>query len=153
KSDLDSGLIAINYSPRRDTKMKVMISKGNEKYTYDLRQSGNRFPLQLGNGNYTIRILENVDGNKYKVLEKEKVTLHLKDQNKVYLQSIQNINWDDDVQAVEKAKELTEDAKDDEEKIAKIYDYIINNIQYDYEKAKNVKSGYIPHIDETMKNS
>ena len=153
KSNIDSGLIAINYSPRRDTKTKVMISKDNEKYTYDLKQSDNRFPLQFGNGKYTICILENVGGDKYKVLQKEKLTLQIEDENQVYLQSIQNINWNDDMKAAKKAKELTKDAKDDEEKVAKIYDYIINNICYDNEKAKNIKSGYIPNIDETMKNA
>ena len=31
-----------------------------------------------------------------------------------------------------------------------IYDYVIANITYDYDKAENVKSGYVPNPDEIL---
>lgn len=151
-SGLNNGLININYNHKTNNKMKVMISKGDSKYTYDLK-SNNSFPLQLGNGKYTISILENVEGNKYRLLEKEDITLKLEDSNKVYLQSIQLINWNENMEAIKKAKELTENVKNDKEKVEIIYSYIVKNISYDNEKAKNVQAGYVPTIDETLKSS
>lgn len=152
ESKLDSGFISINYNPQ-NAKLKAMISKGDEKYTYDLRKSNNRFPLQFGNGRYTVYILENVEGSRYKVLEKEEVNLQLKNENRVYLQSIQNINWKDSVQAVKKAKELTQNAKNDEERVVAIYNYIVDNIDYDHNKARNINTGYIPDIDDVIRKS
>lgn len=44
--------------------MKVMITKDNNKEAYDLQPNMN-YPLQFGNGDYTISILEHVKGNQY----------------------------------------------------------------------------------------
>ena len=149
KSRLNSGIIGVDYSFRKDTKMKVMISKGNSQYTYDLK-SNNTYPLQFGNGKYIISILENVEGNKYRLLGEEEIDLKLKDKNQVFLQSIQLINWNEDMETIKKAREITKDAKNGEEKVKAIYNYIINNISYDNKKAKSVQAGYIPSIDETI---
>ena len=34
--------------------------------------------------------------------------------------------------------------------IAAIYNYVIGNIQYDFDKAASVQSGYLPDIDKTL---
>ena len=100
--DLEQGIVNIQYQ-NSNSNTKVLIQKGNNKYTYDLN-SNNTFPLQLGNGNYTVSILEQKSGNKYKPISKDTVNLNLKDENIVYLQSIQLINWDNDMEAIKKAK-------------------------------------------------
>ncbi len=150
KSQLDSGLVSINYTPKKDVVTKIMISKGNIKYTYDLK-SNNNLPLQLGDGKYIVSILENVEGNTYRQVEKEEINLKLSNSNEVFLQSIQIINWNENMESIKKAKELTKNAKNDNEKVVAIYNHIVNNINYDYDKAKNVKTGYIPSIDNTLK--
>ncbi|MBU5437845.1 transglutaminase-like domain-containing protein [Tissierella sp. MSJ-40] len=152
KTNLSNGLISTNYKLKKDVETKIMISKGDITYTYDLK-SNNSFPLQLGDGEYTVSILENVAGNKYRLVEKEDITLKSIDGNKVFLQSIQIVNWNQHMDSVKRAKELTKNAKDDKEKVTKIYNYIINNIKYDSHKAENVKTDYIPSIDETLKTS
>lgn len=152
KSQLGNGLIGINYKSSKNIATKVTITKGNIKYTYDLK-SNNQFPLQLGDGEYVIAILENISGNKYRVIEKEKVNLKLADKNKVFLQSIQIINWNEDMNAVNKARELTVNAKNDGEKVTAIYNYIISNYKYDYNKVNKINDDYIPSIEETMEAS
>ncbi len=91
-----------------------MIAKGQTNYTYNLTagKTGEKFPLQLGNGEYTISVLENTAGNKYKLVKKETITLSLKDGKAVYLNSIQNIEWTSASSAIIKAKELTKNTKD-----------------------------------------
>lgn len=150
KSQIDNGIVSIDYTPEKGAITKVMIVKGNIKYTYDLK-SNNSFPLQLGDGRYSVSILENVSGSKYKQVEREEIDVKLTNVNKVFLQSIQIVNWNDNMEAIKLAKELTKDTTNDNEKVAAIYNYIVNNISYDYHKASNVKAGYLPVIDDTLK--
>lgn len=150
--DLEHGLINIQYQPMDNCNTKVLIQKGNKKYTYNLN-SNNTFPLQLGNGNYTVYILEQKNGNTYKPISKDTVNLNIKSGNIVYLQSIQLINWDKDMEAIKKAKSLTKNLNNDQEKIEAIYNYIVKNINYDKKKSINVNTDYIPSIDETFNSS
>lgn len=147
KSKVNSGVIEINYTSIK--KIAVRISKDNISYDYILN-GNNSFPLQLGDGEYTVSVLENVEGKKFKQVSKETVTLKSDNQNDVYLQSIQMVNWNKDMHSIKKAKELTKDVKTDEEKINAIYNYVIN-MSYDYDKASKVASGYIPNIDDVLK--
>ncbi len=150
--DLEHGIISIQYLPKSDSNTKVIIQKGNQKYIYDLN-SNNTFPLQLGNGNYTISVLEQKSGNKYKLINKDTVNLNIKNENVVYLQSIQSIHWDKDMKAIQKAKALTKNSKSDQEKIEAIYNYIVKNISYDKKKSANINADYIPSIEKTFTTS
>lgn len=128
---LEKGIIGVNYESNTET--KVMIEKGNNKYFYDLK-FGDKFPLQFGNGEYVIAILEKVEGNKFKLIKSYKISVNIENQNDVYLGSIQKINWNEDMEAIKKSKEITKDLKTDKEKVAAVYNYIVNNIKYDYLK-------------------
>ena len=147
ESKVNSGVIKVNYTSSKGAAIRV--SKGNINYDYLLNEN-NIFPLQLGNGQYTVSILENVDGNKYKQVSREVVTLNSNNANDVYLQSIQMINWNRDMDAIKKAEELVKNAKTDREKIQAIYNYVIN-ISYDYDKASKINSNYIPNIDDVLR--
>lgn len=146
--NLDKGIVMINYHKKAGN-IKVLIAKGNNKEHYDLEPNMN-YPLQFGNGEYTISILEHVNRNQYRIVGTEKVNLKLNDEKQLFLQSIQMINWDKDMLAIKKVKELTKNAKDDEEKFKIVYDYVTNNIKYSDKKADIVKTGYIPSIDATL---
>lgn len=148
--NLDKGIININYNKNTDN-MKVLITKGNNKEHYDLKPNTN-YPLQFGDGEYLISILEHVNGNQYRPIGTEKVNLKLKDKKQLFLQSTQMVNWNEDMLAIGKAKELTKNAKTDEEKVKIIYDYITKSIKYDNEKVNTVQAGYIPSIDATLKS-
>jgi hypothetical protein len=147
---LEKGIIGVNYESNTET--KVMIEKGNNKYFYDLK-FGDKFPLQFGNGEYVIAILEKVEGNKFKLIKSYKISVNIENQNDVYLGSIQKINWNEDMEAIKKSKEITKDLKTDKEKVAAVYNYIVNNIKYDYLKITRIDSSYIPSIEETFKTN
>ena len=49
-------------------------------------------------------VLESVGNNKFKQIAKETVALKAKDSNEIYLQSIQMINWNTDMDAIKKGK-------------------------------------------------
>lgn len=145
-SNLDKGYIEIIYKANSKKSVKVQISKDNVVYNYDLGDN-NIFPLQSGNGKYTVSILEHVSGTSYKVIEKDTILLNLSDDKKVYLSSIQLINWNDDMEVIKLAKKITKDSKTDMDKLKAIYKYVVTTIDYDRKKADNVKSGYIPNIE------
>jgi hypothetical protein len=151
-SKLDQGVIGINYDIPKDKKIKLMITKDNSSYTYNLYASGQAeaFPLQQGNGTYKVSVLENTTGNKYKALYSEVVDLTMNDSNSVYLGSVQNVKWSSSDKAIVKAKELTKGKTTDEEKVKAIYNYIVANVQYDYSLANNVTTDYIPNINNTL---
>ncbi len=147
------GYIKVKYSDETAKKLKVIIEKGSVQYTYDLNNKGEyeTYPLQMGDGSYKIKVFENIGGNKYATKQTVDINVKLKDQNAPYLISSQMVNFKDTSDTVKKAKELTKGKATDIEKVDIIYDYVISNIVYDNEKAKSVKSDYLPKTDEILK--
>ncbi|WP_051541347.1 hypothetical protein [Caldalkalibacillus mannanilyticus] len=123
RTKLSNGVLGINYEAG-EKKTKLMIEKDGQKYIYDVYsvKETQRFPLQLGNGEYTVSILENTVDNKYRFVSKDSVRVNVENEHQVYLNSVQNINWNEEMEAIKKARELTKKAKSDEEKIKIIYD-------------------------------
>lgn len=152
KTELSKGLLKVNYNANKDVKTKIMVQKGNNKYFYNLKSQTN-IPLQLGNGEYNVAVLENSNGNEYVVVKSEKINLELKNENDVYLNSVENINWNKEMNAVKKAQELTKTSKTDDEKVKIIYDYVVKNISYDYNEINYINGDYIPNVENTFKTS
>ena len=153
KEYLDKGIIAIKYVSSEPLKCKVMIQFKEQKYTYNLKSGKNftNFPLQLGNGSYRIGVYQQVEGTKYTELASETVDLKLDDSTKVYLTSIQLINWSAKMNTVTLAQELTKNKTTEKEKIEVCYQYMIQQFQYDYAKLKNIEYDYVPTIDDVVK--
>ncbi|QNK58186.1 transglutaminase-like domain-containing protein [Paenibacillus sp. PAMC21692] len=151
-SALAQGVVKVTYDVKPKVKMKVMIAKGKDNYTYNLATGRvtETLPLQLGNGEYKIMLLENISGTSYKAVKQQAVKLNLKDEKVVYLNSVQNVSWTSTSQAIAKAKELAKGKKTDEEKAKAVYNYIIANIAYDKVLADTVTSDYLPSIDKTL---
>jgi transglutaminase-like putative cysteine protease len=149
-SSLDKGVISVNHASGSDA--KVVIKKGEKKYTYDLNKN-NVYPLTMGNGEYEVSVLEKLYQNKYQVVDEDTVKLDIKDSNIVFLQSVQQINWNAEMAAIKKAATLTQNKKSDIDKAAAIYNYIVRNFKYDKNKISTIKEGYIPDIDSVYKDT
>ncbi|MEK3885281.1 transglutaminase-like domain-containing protein [Paenibacillus sp. PL2-23] len=149
---LAQGVVAVSYDVKANVKTKVMITKGKESYTYNLPagKKTEQFPLQLGNGDYKVMVLENVSGKSYKVIKQASVKLNLKDEKAVYLNSVQNVSWTSTNKAIAKAQELAKGKGTDAEKVKAVYDFITSTIAYDYSLAATVSSDYLPSIDKTL---
>ncbi|AWB44568.1 transglutaminase [Paenibacillus sp. CAA11] len=149
---LDQGVIEVTYKAPTTNSYRVMISKSNITYNYQLASNGqvHSFPLQFGNGDYKVSLLEQVSGNKYKVLDYVTVQLNLADSKIVYLNSIEKVKWNENSKAALKAKELTKNLKSDEDKVKAIYAYITKNIKYDTKLAKIQTPDYTPDPDQVL---
>lgn len=150
-SNVDKGFVIIKNSTSQK-RLKVQIIKDGSTYNYDLKNGGINeiYPLQLGDGSYKVRIMENTTGNKYIPLLEKVIDVKLSNSLSPFLLPNQYIMYGSDWKIVAKATELTKGKATEAEKIAAIYDYIIKNIKYDKNKANTVQSGYLPNIDETL---
>lgn len=154
-SNAADGYVKVKYLNETSKKLKAIIEKDSIQYTYDLNNKGeyDTYPLQMGDGSYKIRIFENISDKKYATKQTVTIKIKLNDQNAPYLISSQMVNYSDTSETVKKAHELVEGKTTDIEKVDIIYDYVISNISYDNEKAKTVKSGYLPSIDDILKSN
>lgn len=143
------GIVTVSYAGIT-AKTKVMVEKDSTRYFYDLKNEEDSFPLQLGDGKYTIAVLENTSGTSYKVLTQKSFNADITEDNSVYLNSVQPVLWNEDMQAIKLAASLTRDIEGDSAKAQALFDYIVSNISYDYDKISSVSTDYIPDIDTIL---
>ncbi|NLY17439.1 MAG: transglutaminase domain-containing protein [Clostridiaceae bacterium] len=147
-SNSGNGVVGIEYPGDGSGRYKVVIAKGAEKYYYDyMGLKKEYFPLQCGNGEYEISILENLYGTTYRLIKTERLNVNVAEENIVYLQPIQNVYWENNMSAIVKAAELTEGLELASDKVKAVYNYIVENIDYDFEKLKTLDKLYVPDID------
>jgi hypothetical protein len=147
-----SGAIGVRYLAGGDARVKARVRKETTNYDYDLfgRSNFEYFPLQLGNGDYTVTIFENVIDNRYRITENQVFKTVVENLLDVFRNSIQTIRWNRSMKTIIKADELCSGLKTDKEKIQAIYQFVTKNIKYDYYKIKTLKSSYIPDIDKIL---
>ncbi|HOM43763.1 MAG TPA: transglutaminase-like domain-containing protein, partial [Bacillota bacterium] len=95
---------------------------------------------------------ENITGIKYKVVAQKSFKAEMTELNSVYLQSTQPIVWNYDMESIKLANSLAQGEKDSLKVVQAIYDYIVNNISYDYKKADKLSSDYTPEIDTIIRD-
>lgn len=148
-SSLDNNLVKVE-SLTENKGMRIMVEKGSEKYYYSLSNTSEIIPLQLGKGTYTVKILQNTSGDKYKVVQKQDVNITENNSKEIYLTSTQPVYWKDKEKVIELAQSLMKDKKTDKDKVESVYKYIVNNIKYDYNKIKGLSNDYVPEIDKIL---
>lgn len=148
------GLLRVNYSNNSGKRIKLSVAKGGNTYYYNLQAKGNTesFSLQMGSGQYALSILQNTSGSSYQVVESQTVDVNISNSLKVYLNSIQNVNWNNSMLAIKKAKALTSGMSSSTDKVKAIYNFVISNIHYDRNKLSRVSTDYIPSIDSTLRS-
>lgn len=151
-SGIEGGTFKVSYTCNEDGVYRVMVVKGEERVVYPLPADGSphHFPLQLGNGTYTLSLLRRAENNRFVFLERTTVDLNLKDPMVVYLQPIQIINWRPEKTAIQFGGELLKSQETPTKQTHKLYEYIVENIAYDYDKIPKLTAEYIPSIESTF---
>ena len=152
-SGVDNGWVgAAAVSPAR---LKFQVNCGEMTYNYDLPSDGTPtlFPVNMGDGDYTFRIMENIEGSSYAELDATASSVSLKSEFDPFL--IPNIfcNYDTDSKCVAQARKLTEGVENQGEAVREICTYVADSVTYDYDKAEKLaqSSGYIPNPDDTLR--
>ena len=152
-SNLSEGYVMVRYTGGKSTRIKVQITKsGGTTYTYNLNHAGTAetFPLTEGDGSYTIKVFENTTGTKYAQIHSATVSMTLRNDFLPFLYPNQYVNYTADSAAVAKAAELIQGKGTDVAKVQAVFDYVVDTLSYDYDKAKTVQSGYLPDVDATL---
>ena len=149
-SHTQEGYLMVSYSGS-NSKVKLQITGSDEiTYTYNLHDGYETFPLTSGSGSYTVGVFENIEGTSYSTLFTQAIDVTIQDEFGPYLYANQYVNFSADSKVISKAMELSASANDDLEVIENVYNYIITNFTYDYDKAASVQSGYLPDVDDVL---
>ena len=133
------------------SRMKVQVFKDSETYTYDL-ESGEPtiFPLQCGDGTYTIKVMENAGGNTYYEMYSTSTSVSLDSSLAPYVRPNAYADYSEDSDCVKEAAKMAGSASSESDFVKQVYDYICKRVKYDYDEASTVSSGYVPDPDEVM---
>ncbi len=145
-----AGIVTVTYPVQEDIRIKVLVEKDGVKYYYNMIDSDETLPLQMGDGDYKITIYENITGSRYRAVLSDTVSVDLAEDKDVYLQSVQSIEWNDSMKAILKAQALTRGLKTDAEKVSAIHQYIVDNYSYDFAKISTMTSAYLPDVERNF---
>lgn len=147
-SNISEGYIMVKYLGS-NPKLKIQISKGGITYTYDLNNSGayEVFPLSEGNGTYQVKVYENVSGSQYTQAFSHNIAADITNQFGPFLYPNQYVNFNSASAAVQMGSQIVSGVSSQVDVVASIYNYVVDNITYDTDKAATVQSGYLPNVD------
>lgn len=149
-SHTDCGYFMAQYLGTNN-KVKMQVTGPNDvTYTYNLGTDFEVFPFAAGNGTYMIGVHENITGTQYATVFSNTIDVAITNEFSPYLYPNQYVNFNADSQVVALASELAYPANDDLTVVTNVYNYIISNVTYDYDKASTVATGYIPVVDELL---
>lgn len=152
-SNTTEGYFMVSYQGDADKSRIQVTTPDGTLYSYCLA-TGNyeTFPLSGGNGNYQIDVYEHAYDNKYALSFSQTISVTLNDEFKPFLYPNQYVWFTADSEAVKYGMELSSLSADDLGYVEQVYNYVIENIAYDTEMAKDIPTDYIPDIDQTMES-
>lgn len=149
-SNIKEGYVIVTYTGS-SKKVKLQITGSNNiTYTYNLTNGPEVFPLSAGSGNYTVAVYENTSGNQYATAMSESISVTITNLFGPFLYPNQYVNFNASSNTVKRGTDLAKGANSDLDVVSNIYNFVIRNITYDYDKAETVQSGYIPDVDVTL---
>lgn len=151
-SNTADGYIMVKYTGSTTVKLKAQVTGPSAvTYTYDLTAGKWAvFSLSDGSGSYKATVFQNVSGTKYATVTSVTFTVSLKNEFAPFLLPNQYVDYSNATKTVAKAKELIGGDTATLDQVQAVYDYVVNNLTYDKEKAATVKSGYLPVLDTVL---
>lgn len=151
-SNMSDGYVMLKYTGT-SAKVRMLIDTPKENtYNYLVNLDGEYYvyPLSEGDGTYTIGVYENIKDDKYAEVFSQSVEVTLTNEYSCFLYPNAYVNFNIGSKAVKKGAELAAGCANELEVVDNVYHYMAKNIDYDYDKAATVKSGYVPTVDETL---
>ena len=151
-TNLKDGYVAVKAT--HSARLKFQVLKGDETYNYDLANDGTPcfYPLQMGDGEYTFRVMRNTAGERYAQLLATTQPVQLESEFAPFLRPNIQVDYTAASACVATAAQVSAADTSQIGVVTSIYDYVIHNITYDVEKAKTVPKGYTPSPDETLQS-
>lgn len=152
-SNTNLGYIMVKTITDDHKRLKVQVIKDDETYNYDLSKDNEfiSYPLNMGDGEYEIQIRENVTDNTYALVLAQEMDVVLDDPNYPYLYPNQIIDYNLESETIDKSFQICEGATSEIERVYRIYNWIVNNIEYDWDKVEEVQNKFVvPVVDEVL---
>ena len=152
-SNADQGyLTAISDSDSQ--KMNVQLTSENEAvYSYFVSPGKSAvIPFSSGSGTYQICCYQQIDGSRYAALFADTLEVSLENEFLPFLYPNQYVNFTPDSASSKLALSIISEDASDVDALQAVYNYVVQNLTYDYDLADTVDSGYIPDVDSTLKS-
>ena len=154
---IDVSHVAQGYAAATGTsaaRLKLQVKCGDGSYNYDMPTDGSPIfvPMNMGNGTYTLRVMQNTSGSNYVELLSTTANVGMDSPFEPYLRPNVYCSFDDGSAAVRKARELTAGCATQADALRAICLYVVDNVSYDNAKAERLSSstGYVPNPDATL---
>lgn len=155
-SHTDQGYFMVKTNTTDHQRLKIQVLFNDQTYNYEIYKDNEYevFPLSLGNGNYTIRWLENIESTRYAVVGTLDIDVTLQDDTISFVYPNQYVDYDQNTLAVDKSFELTQGVTTKLQRVYLIYQYVIDNVVYDWDKVDAVQGKFVlPKVDEVLKTN
>lgn len=135
-------------------RIKFQVICGDMSYNYDVPGDGTPVtcPLNMGNGYYTFRVMQNTSGDNYVELNSSDADVTLSNEFFPFLRPSTIVRYDSGSNCVAKARDLVSSAANQGDALQAVCNFVIHNVKYDNDKAAQVANvtGYLPNPDETL---
>lgn len=152
-SNINDGYFMAVWTGDSSSKIKLQ-SKGpsGTTYTYNIKTDGtfDAFPISDGNGEYKVTVYKNVQGTKYSQVLTASFSVQMEDEMAPFIRPNQYVNYKQGSNTVKIAAEQCRGLSENLQKVEKVYNYVVDNITYDDNKAATVQSGYLPVLDDVI---
>ena len=150
-SNKEDGYVMVKFEKDPGVRLKAQVIGPTTTYTYNIDPlEWTVLPLSDGNGKYTIKLYRNIVDNRYSTVVSASFTVTLDDEFAPFLRPNQYVNYENATLTCQTASMLVTEGSSMITKVKSIYNYVINNISYDYAEAETVQSGYLPDLDEVI---
>ncbi len=150
-SHAEDGYIMVCHFGETERRLKVLLNGPTTTYNYDLPQGQwVVLPLSDGDGAYQTGVYRNVQGTEYAMVMLAEFSVTLQDEFAPFLRPNQYVNYLTAPNTVAMGAQLCDGLESSLEKVAAVYDYVVQTLSYDEEKAATVESGYLPDLDEIL---
>ena len=141
-------------SDSQDQKMNVQLTDENGTvYSYFISPGESAvIPFSSGSGNYQICCYQQIDGTQYAALFANTLEVSLENEFLPFLYPNLYVNFSPESEASKLALSMVSEDTSDVDALQAIYDYITENLTYDYDLADTVESGYLPDVDATLES-
>ncbi len=151
-SHIEQGYVGACASSSRT--LKFQVSCDGQVYNYDLPADGTPIicPLNMGDGTYSFRIMENTSANRYAELFATEADVTLDSEFEPYLRPNVICSYSSDSACVAKAREIAADASTESQALDAVCQWVTENVTYDTALAATAPDGYVPDPDSTFES-
>ena len=156
---IDTSHIAEGYvsvAAESAARLKFQVTCGDMTYNYDLPNDGSPmiYPINMGDGSYLFRIMQNTAGNNYVEIDATTADVVLGSEFDPFLLPNVYCDYEPSSDCVVKAREITANSTNQGEAVRDICTYVADHVTYDNDKAAELSkaTGYLPDPDETLRS-